>query len=412
MRGRSRACRAAARRPRPSTTSWWRRRQPAGRAVRDQGDLPEWQVEPDEEAWTGEPDDGLMVDARRQSDPEDRRARPRRGGDPLPPGRSALPPPKLRRARSSTRNGSIADRASATRRAARRRRRRQPAAPRDAASRRRSGGAPRPRGAATAAPASDRPEQLATRAWNSGPWFMCTRCATSCATVARRTQVGRQDQPPAVADRAGGEQLPQRESGSPTATGSPSRPPWRHIPRVSRPSTSSAWRLSQRSSRASSVSSGPPTTIRPSSTFGRARGRSGLQSIGAGARRAAARRPAIGTVAGTAASAASIQAAAPPPRPAPFAARPARNGQHDPPVRGSTRSRIARAAATASAQRARSRRGSEAQSSRSIRWCSRSPASSSEIVQPRTDCPPRARSPVAADRWCQSGSGLPSARSR
>ena len=30
----------------------------------------------------------------------------------------------------------------------------------------------------------------ATRAWKSGPWFRWTRCATSCATVARRTKSG------------------------------------------------------------------------------------------------------------------------------------------------------------------------------------------------------------------------------
>ena len=40
-----------------------------------------------------------------------------------------------------------------------------------------------------------------TSVWKSGPWFMWTRCATSWATGGAAGRVGREDQPPAVADR-------------------------------------------------------------------------------------------------------------------------------------------------------------------------------------------------------------------
>ena len=42
----------------------------------------------------------------------------------------------------------------------------------------------------------------ASSALNSGPWSRWTRCATSCATTQRRDLGRREDQPPAVADRA------------------------------------------------------------------------------------------------------------------------------------------------------------------------------------------------------------------
>ena len=77
------------------------------------------------------------------------------------------------------------------------------------------------------------------------------------------------------------EQLPQRDSGSPTPTRVTLTPALAANSAVSAASMSRAWRRSQRSSRASRPSSGPPTTSRPSSSRG-VRGRSGLQSIRCG----------------------------------------------------------------------------------------------------------------------------------
>jgi hypothetical protein len=52
-----------------------------------------------------------------------------------------------------------------------------------------AGGAHAPSRVEPRRPASVLPSSF-DQAWNCGAWFMCTRCATSCATVARLTQSG------------------------------------------------------------------------------------------------------------------------------------------------------------------------------------------------------------------------------
>ena len=76
---------------------------------------------------------------------------------------------------------------------------------------------PNPRSNSRAASRRRRSNSLRSSALNARPWSMWTRCATSCATTYRRGVRRREDQPPAVADRAAdAEQLPQRVSASPT----------------------------------------------------------------------------------------------------------------------------------------------------------------------------------------------------
>ena len=159
--------------------------------------LPEWAV-PSRTRRPGSRrrDNGLFVDP---------------DGNPVPPRDRRAPPPPTRAASDeraspgrtttgSTRNGidrAIDRERPPPRREARERagasrgRCRRSPGQRRVRPRRRSGGeAARERRSHSRAGFGSAPSSRSTRAWKSGPWFMWTRCATSWATVARRTQSG------------------------------------------------------------------------------------------------------------------------------------------------------------------------------------------------------------------------------
>ena len=179
--------------------------------------LPEWQLEPDEESYFGEPDNGMFVDEDGNPLEHGRADRSRRRRARPPATIAGRAPPQLDDRSTASPAATptaptVTPRSSSTRTAIDRatgaaRPPRDPpprATPRSAIrTTARTSEARRRARAARRAPASgSRRTARATSAWKAGAWFMWTRCATSCATVARRTAAGREDQPPAVADRA------------------------------------------------------------------------------------------------------------------------------------------------------------------------------------------------------------------
>lgn len=91
---------------------------------------------------------------------------------------------------------------------------------------------------------------------------MCSRCATSWATVARRTSGGANMRRQLYRIFPDEEQLPHRPLGSPIPTVPIVTPASSAISRVSRSSVLSASRFSQRTTRFESDSTCPPTMIR------------------------------------------------------------------------------------------------------------------------------------------------------
>ena len=160
-------------------------------------------------------------------------------------------------------------------------------------------------------------------------------------------EFGREDQPPAVADRA------VRRRSSPSARPdrrSPTRDamtPALAQTRGSRGrSRSSACALSQRSRRRSSPSGGPPASSRPSPrSIRRGRGRIPVEPVRHAFERHDARRARTASASGMSASAALDPGALPrrPGQRAPLARPAAARSASPPRVRGSTRSRIRRA---------------------------------------------------------------------
>ena len=196
---------AAAPRRAPSTISWSRAvaNRPA-EAFDTEAAAPDWQIEQDEEFWFAPPEDDPLVDA--DGNPVEPAPPPSRTSRAA--SRSRRPARKRRRRSGSTRNGSTGRSTApppSRERPPQRRRSASASASEETASRRtsrrrsiavsgrcgRSDGVRRLRGAATsAAGLGSAPSSCSTRAWNSGPWFIWTRCATSWATVARRTNSG------------------------------------------------------------------------------------------------------------------------------------------------------------------------------------------------------------------------------
>jgi hypothetical protein len=196
----------------PSTTSWSARS--PGRPVEQfetEVPMPDWQLEPGEEAtsrqrascrssrWSTRMAIRSATPAARSAPPAAAPSPPRRQ-----PGRAA------RADRGSTASSEPPAAAAASRpappaaRAPPRRRR--PSAPADRAAR------PEPTQSARAA-ATGPPNSRSSERLEGGPWSMCTRCATSCATTKRGRPRRREDQPPAVADRA------RRRAAAPAAAG-------------------------------------------------------------------------------------------------------------------------------------------------------------------------------------------------
>jgi hypothetical protein len=93
----------------------------------------------------------------------------------------------------------------------------------------------------------------------AGEWFMCKRCATSCATTNRRTSGGARIRRQLKRMLPVEEQLPQRLTGSPILTERMVTPASTAISAVSALRRLRARLFSQRSTALGKVSIGPPT---------------------------------------------------------------------------------------------------------------------------------------------------------
>ncbi len=243
-------------------------------AFETQVTLPEWQLEPDQESYFGEPDNGLFVDE--DGNPvEPGTAQPTDPGPPLvDPDGNPLPPDQQERAARSARPEARPERLDQewmdqvlgrTPPPGRPAPQRSPAVPpSDRPAERASGSAPNPvkRRAIGAQPCPRSCRVALVQLFDQRVEFRPVIHMDSVRDLMRDGgpphEIGRQDQPPAIADRAARGATAPAPRGSPIATLVTPTPARAANSAVSALNTRSASRLSQVSIRRDSPSRGPP----------------------------------------------------------------------------------------------------------------------------------------------------------